>query len=104
MPLAKNAQKARKYEKVILLALDPLNGAEKARFQWDTQRMPPEVYKESGEARLYANEGHILLVFPSWPWTLLLYEWNGIENEFKLLHSIPLEWVETSVIGNHCTV
>ena len=58
MPLAKNALKARKYEKVILLVLDPLNGSEMAKFQWETPRMPPEVYKESGETRLYANEGH----------------------------------------------
>ena len=65
--------------------------------------MSPEVYKESGETRLYANEGRILLVLPSCPWTLLLYEWQDIDG-FKLLHSIPLEWVETSVIGNYHSV
>ena len=87
-----------------MLALDPLNGVEKARFQWeDTPRMPPEVYKESGETRLYAYEGRILLVLPSCPWTLLLYEWQDIDG-FKLQHSIPLEWVETSVIGNYHSV
>ena len=37
----KNIQnKAKKYEKVILLVLDPLNGGgiEKAKFQWETPR------------------------------------------------------------------
>ena len=65
--------------------------------------MPPEVYKESGETRLYAYEGRILLVLPSCPWTLLFYEWQDIDG-FKLQHSIPLEWVETSVIGNYHSV
>ena len=37
---AKNIQnKAKKYENVILLVLDPLNGGiEKAKFQWETPR------------------------------------------------------------------
>lgn len=101
---AKNIQnKAKKYENVILLVLDPLNGGiEKAKFQWETPRMPPDVYKESGEARLYASaEGQrVLQVFPSWPWTLFLYQWTTTApDKLNLVKMWPLEWIKAPTIG-----
>ena len=67
-----------------------------------TQRMPPDVYKESGEARLYASaEGQrVLQVFPSWPWTLFLYQWTA-PDKLNLVKMWPLEWIRAPTIGKH---
>ena len=93
MPLAR---KASKYERSALLVYDPSTGQEKANFVREGKRRPPNVYKESGEKRLYSFEDKIVQVFPSDIWTLLIYK---LENGLDLVKVIPLTWVDSSVIG-----
>ena len=69
--------------------------------------MPPDVYKESGEARLYASaEGQrVLQVFPSWPLTLFLYQWTTTApDKLNLVKMWPLEWIKAPTIGKSGTV
>ena len=49
------------------------------------------------------DEGRILQILPSWPWTLLLYKWEppnvDISPQLNLIKFINMDWVQTSVIG-----
>ena len=48
------------------------------------------------------DEGRILQILPSWPWTLLLYKWeppNADISQLNLIKFITMDWVQTSVIG-----
>ena len=97
MPLP---SKKTKNEKLVLLVLDLRQGQghgyeEKGRFYWSKGRRPPNVYKESGERRLYAYGDRIVQILPSDVWTLLVYSIS----KMQLVQSIEMPWADPEVIG-----
>ena len=95
MPLP---SKKTRNEKLVLLVLDLRQGQgyeEKGRFYWSKGRRPPNVYKESGERRLYAHGDRIVQILPSDVWTLLVY----CISEMQLVQSIEMPWADPQVIG-----
>ena len=94
MPLSKKT----KDEKLILIVLDLAKEKyeEKARFYWPSGRRPPNVYKESGERRLYTYGDRLVQILPSSDtWSLLVYDIS----QMQLIRTLPLSWADPSVIG-----
>ena len=97
MPLSKK-RNSKQDDKLILLVLDLAKNEgyeEKARFYWPSGRRPPNVYKESGERRLYAYGNRLVQILPCEDiWNLLLYDIS----QMQLISTVPLK-VDPSVIG-----
>ena len=87
MPLSKKT----KDEKLILIVLDLAKESssgyeEKARFYWPSGRRPPNVYKESGERRLYTYGDRLVQILPSSDiWSLLVYDIS----QMQLIRTLP---------------
>jgi hypothetical protein len=76
-------------------------GKQTSKFYWKASRAAPQVYKESGEARLYVFDDKLVQILPtSNIWTVLIYRIAPSSDfNLELIKAIPMPWVEPSVIG-----
>ena len=65
------------------------------RAYWPRPRLQPQVYKESGERRLYLFEDKLCVILPSEPWAIAIYETAGLE----LIKTVDLHWFSPYILG-----